>query len=168
MMTAEAAKPSRKTGALVEHIVHASCVDVDGQGVLLLGKSGSGKSDLALRLIDEGAQLVADDQVHLVAKNEELYASAPGRLTGLLEVRGVGILRLPYRREVRLRLAVRNVFETEVERYPHAQYYDCEGVRIPLCSLCAFDHSTPAKIRAVLRAWGDEARMRRSMTAGEC
>jgi HPr kinase/phosphorylase len=71
-------------------------------GVLLLGPPGSGKSDLALRLIDRGFALVADDRVDIDAG----FAAAPAALAGLIEVRGLGIVRLPYLPRARLALAV--------------------------------------------------------------
>ncbi len=70
--------------------------------MLLFGPPGSGKSDTALRLIERGFCLVADDRVDIVGK----FASAPKALAGLLEIRGFGIVRLPYTRQVRVRLAV--------------------------------------------------------------
>ncbi len=82
---------------------HASCAARDAHGVLLLGPSGSGKSDLLLRLLDRGFALVADDQVEV----EDGIATAPSALAGLVEVRGLGILRLPYQATARLALAVR-------------------------------------------------------------
>ena len=82
---------------------HASCAARDTHGVLLLGPSGSGKSDLLLRLLDRGFALVADDQVEV----EDGVARAPAALAGLVEVRGLGILRLPYQATARLALAVR-------------------------------------------------------------
>jgi HPr kinase/phosphorylase len=82
--------------------IHASCATRDGAGVLLLGPPGSGKSDLVLRLLDRGFMLVADDRVEV----EDGIARAPPRLAGLLEVRGLGILRLPHVQSVRLALAV--------------------------------------------------------------
>ena len=81
-----------------------TCVAVDGRGVLLRGPSGAGKSDLALRLIDRGAELVADDRVALVSSAGVLTASAPPALRGLMEVRGLGVFRLPYRTSVQLSL----------------------------------------------------------------
>ena len=80
--------------------IHASCAARDDAGVLLLGPSGCGKSDLLLRLIDRGFALVADDRVEL---EQDLAAPAPG-LEGLVEMRGLGILRLPHRAPVRLLL----------------------------------------------------------------
>jgi HPr kinase/phosphorylase len=82
--------------------IHGSCVSRGGQGVLLLGPPGSGKSDLALRLLARGFDLVADDQV-LIAEG---LARAPTSLAGLLEVRGLGIVRLPRVAEARLALVV--------------------------------------------------------------
>ncbi|HTW69314.1 MAG TPA: HPr kinase/phosphatase C-terminal domain-containing protein [Acetobacteraceae bacterium] len=78
--------------------VHGSCVARDGDGVLLIGPAGCGKSDLALRLLGRGFDLVADDRVDIEAG----VASAPGALAGLLEVRGLGIVRLPCARSARL------------------------------------------------------------------
>ncbi len=91
--------------------LHASCVARDGSAVLLSGPAGAGKSDLALRLIDRGFVLVADDQVIVEAG----CARAPAALAGLIEVRGLGLLRLPYVGGVLLRLGVRL---GEAERLP--------------------------------------------------
>ena len=82
--------------------IHASCAARDGAGVLLLGPPGSGKSDLVLRLMDRGFMLVADDRVDI----DNGMARPPAALAGLLEVRGLGILRLPHLAEARLALAV--------------------------------------------------------------
>ena len=82
--------------------IHASCAARDGAGVLLLGAPGSGKSELVLRLLDHGFRLVADDRVEVSGG----VARAPAALAGLLEVRGLGIVRLPHEAQVRLALAV--------------------------------------------------------------
>ena len=82
--------------------VHASCVAREGRALLLLGPSGAGKSDLALRLIDRGFVLVADDRVDV----RDNRATPPARLAGLLEVRGVGLLRFPHEADVPLALAL--------------------------------------------------------------
>jgi HPr kinase/phosphorylase len=82
--------------------MHGSCVARDGDAVLVVGPSGSGKSDLALRLLSRGFELVADDQVDIV----DGVASCPAELAGLLEVRGIGIVRLPWRPQARLALMV--------------------------------------------------------------
>lgn len=130
--------------------LHATCVSVDGKGVLLLGKSGSGKSDLALRLIDGGTKLVADDRVDIKKTGKNLIASAPARLYGLLEIRGVGILKFPALKQLTLALAINLVARNEIERMPEQQFFNCLGLQLPLLSLYAFDISTPAKIRAVI------------------
>ena len=92
--------------------IHASCVARAGRGVLLLGPPGAGKSDLALRLIDRGFELVADDRVEI----DGLTATAPAGLAGLIEVRGLGILRLPALAKAALALAVE--LREEVPRMP--------------------------------------------------
>ncbi|MGI4809322.1 MAG: HPr kinase/phosphorylase [Janthinobacterium lividum] len=83
-------------------LIHASCAARDGSGVLLTGVPGSGKSDLLLRLIDRGYSLVADDQVEI----SDGVARPPAALQGLLEIRGLGIVRLPYSAPVPLILEV--------------------------------------------------------------
>lgn len=128
-------------------LAHASCVSIGGAGVLLRGASGAGKSDVALRLIDGGALLVADDQVHLARVGEQLVASAPARLSGLIEVRGLGIYRFPPLASCAVSVIIDLVGREAVERMPEAAFTDCLGVRLPLHCLHAFDASTPAKIR---------------------
>jgi serine kinase of HPr protein (carbohydrate metabolism regulator) len=134
------------------HNIHASCVGIGSKGVLILGASGSGKSDLALRLIDAGAKLVADDRVDISKQNGKLIASAPKKIKGMLEIRGVGIVKFPAKDKVTLKLAVSLVARSSVERMPEPQFFDCEGGKLPLLSLHSFDHSTPAKIRATLES----------------
>lgn len=79
-----------------DKILHASCVCHAGQGLLILGPSGAGKSALALQMLALGAALVADDQCKLRAVQGRLLASPPAPLAGLIEARGIGLLRLPY------------------------------------------------------------------------
>ena len=119
--------------------------------MLLLGGSGTGKSDLALRLIDSGAQLIADDRVLLSRNAQTIYASVPERLAGVLEVHGLGIVTLPYIPETSLDLVVTLVSAHAEERHPEPCYYACEGINIPLLSLYPFAPSTPAKIRVALK-----------------
>ena len=76
-------------------LLHASAVEIGGHAVLLTGASGRGKSDLALRLIDRGAVLIADDQVQLTVDDARLLASPPAAIAGLVEIRGIGIVELP-------------------------------------------------------------------------
>ena len=76
--------------------LHATCVSVSGIGILIRGAPGSGKSDLALRLIDEGADLVSDDYCEITVESGHLMAGAPGTIAGKLEIRGFGIVQLPH------------------------------------------------------------------------
>lgn len=140
--------------------IHASCVAIGNKGVLLLGKSGSGKSDLALRLIDGGAKLVADDRTLLFLRGVALHARAPDTIRGLLEIRGVGIVELPVRRHVRLALAV--LLGREGARLPKPQFWDPPAplrmnTKLPQIALDARYASAPAKVRAALEAFSDQA-----------
>lgn len=103
--------------------IHASCAALDGAGVLLLGRSGCGKSDLLLRLLDRGFELVADDRVEIDAG----VARAPHALAGLLEVRGFGIVRLPYRATATLVLAV-ELDAAETPRLPLPRRHPALGL----------------------------------------
>ena len=131
--------------------VHASCVECNKKGVLIYGPSGSGKSDLALRLIMEnGAKLVADDRVNLQVLKSKIKATAPTILKGFLEVRGVGIVKFSSV-NADLFLAIRLVEKREmVERLPERESYEFGGISIPQISLYAFDASAPSKILAAL------------------
>lgn len=130
--------------------VHATCVALGNTGVLIRGPSGSGKSDLALRLVDGGARLVADDRVHLAREGDRLVARPADRLAGLLEVRGVGIVRLRHRARVAVGLVVD--LGASAERLPRRHTCVVEGVRLPWLALDAAQASAPAKLRLALTA----------------
>ncbi|MBT5494467.1 MAG: hypothetical protein HOK54_01870 [Alphaproteobacteria bacterium] len=130
-------------------LVHATCVVIGGVGVLLRGPSGSGKSDLALRLIEGGARLVADDQVKLTEAAGSLAASAPETLRGKIEVRGCGILDIPYAENVSIRLVIDLVLRRDVPRMPEPAHCDIAGRTLPLYRLHAFDASCSAKVRSL-------------------
>jgi HPr kinase/phosphorylase len=132
--------------------VHASCVAVDGTAVLLRGPSGSGKSDLALRLIDSGARLVADDRVDLLAEEGRVVASAPARIAGLIEVRGLGVYKIGSVGRAPLGLVVDLVPPDVVERLPEARFCEILGFSLPWRTLTAFESSAPAKIRLAMRS----------------
>lgn len=108
--------------------IHASCAARDGAGVLLLGPSGIGKSDLTLRLIDRGFVLVADDIVEV----EEGMARPAASLAGLIEVRGLGLLRLAWRAPARLALVV-ELAQQAPERLPEPARHP--GLGLPLLRL---------------------------------
>jgi len=98
-------------------LLHASCVAVAGRGLLILGPSGAGKSGLALQLMALGADLVADDQTEVRFENATLIARCPPTIHGLIEARGLGILRAPALAETTLALAV-DLGQTETDRLP--------------------------------------------------
>jgi HPr kinase/phosphorylase len=131
--------------------IHASCVELGGTGVLLLGESGSGKSDLALRLIDAGGRLVADDRTDLHRKDAKLVASSPAPIAGRIEIRGVGIVALTHIAEASVGLAIDLVPPDRVERLPAAQSRAWLGIDVPLLALAAFESSAAAKIRIAVR-----------------
>lgn len=143
-------------------LVHASCVSIDGAGILLIGPPGAGKSDLVLRLLDQpgagtsghvrSAQLVADDQVAIRRDGDDLVGSAPAPLAGKLEVRGLGIVAVPAVPEARLALAVQLVAASQIERMPeHGEnHHDLLGRRLPLILIDPEKPSAPARIRAAL------------------
>jgi len=129
-------------------LVHGTTVDISGHGVLIRGVPGSGKSDLALRLIDGGACLVADDQTWLKADEGRVVARPPETIAGLIEVRGVGIVRLPYREGVPLSLVVDLVDDAGViERLPEPSDAILIGVAVPRIDLAPFQASAAAKVR---------------------
>ena len=128
-----------------------TCVAVDGRGVLLRGPSGAGKSDLALRLIDGGAELVADDRVALISSAGVLTASAPPALRGLMEVRGLGVFRLPYRTSVQVSL-VADLVDGQGERLPAPHRTTILGHSLPAVRLSAKASSAAARVRLVLGA----------------
>lgn len=125
---------------------HGTVVDIAGVGVLLRGPSGSGKSDLALRLIDRGAVLVADDRFTLRGGRRGPVAQAPERICGLLEVRGLGLLSLPAIRTCRLGLIVDLVPMADVPRLPDLASEDIVGHSVPKLTLHAFEPSAPVKV----------------------
>jgi serine kinase of HPr protein (carbohydrate metabolism regulator) len=134
-------------------LLHATLVNLAGKGVLLEGKSGSGKSDLALRLIEnKGAKLVADDAVTVEKRGSVLYGSAAADLRGMLEVRGVGIVTYPYMEETPIDLVVRLVDDAaKIERLPLAQKESILGLEIKQIDLYARENSAADKIVAALR-----------------
>jgi serine kinase of HPr protein (carbohydrate metabolism regulator) len=137
---------------LSSDLIHASCVAIGGQAVLLAGRSGAGKSDLALRLIDRGAVLVSDDYSEVRRRDGRLHASPPARLAGKIEVRGVGIVEMPHVAEAEVALIVD--LEAPVVRMPEPAARRIAGIDVPLASLAALEASAPIKVELLLRAIG--------------
>jgi HPr kinase/phosphorylase len=132
--------------------VHGTSVALGGDGVLLRGPSGSGKSDLALRLIDQGAKLVADDQTELRLIGSALRMSAPSTIAGRIEVRGVGILHVACAKSAPLRLVIDLVASEAVERLPEPETCEFLGCRVSRLLLAPFEASATAKLRFALGA----------------
>ncbi len=137
--------------------VHATSIAVGDAGVLLRGPSGSGKSDLAVRLIDAGAHLVADDQTELCRVGATLFMRAPVALKGLIEVRGLGIVRVSSIDTIALRLVVDLVSEAAVERLPERSFVTLEGLSFPCLALAPFTAAAAAKLRLAVTALGQPA-----------
>jgi HPr kinase/phosphorylase len=136
-------------------LIHGTAVAIDGRAVLLRGPSGSGKSDLALRLIDAGAQLIADDQTELVRVGDRIVARPPATIVGLIEVRGIGILRLDPLMEAPLALIADLVQPETVERLPMPRVEPVLGLDLPLVALAPFEASAQAKLRLALRVYAE-------------
>ena len=132
---------------------HATLIALNGYGVLLCGKSGVGKSDLAFRLIENhNATLVADDAVLIYAQNGDIYGEVPENLHGLLEVRGVGICQYPHLERHKIDLVVDLLSENEkVERLPKVQKVRLFNNELFYLTLHAFEASAPQKILLKLR-----------------
>jgi len=140
--------------------VHATCIAIDGHGILLRGPSGSGKSDLALRAIDQGARLVADDQVVLTRHGENVIASAPSSLHGLIEIRGLGIMRMDAAAEARVALVADLIGPDSIDRLPERRHCEIEGATIPWMALAPFEASAVPKLRLALAAALDPSRLK--------
>ena len=134
--------------------VHATTVAIDGRGVLIRGAPGGGKSDPALRLIDAGARLVADDQTGLRRDGGRLIAAAPAASAGRLEVRGLGIVEVPRLAEAPVGLVVDLIPAEEVQRLPEPASVLLHGVRVPRLAIAPFQASAAAKLRPAARAGG--------------
>ena len=138
--------------------IHASCALIGRHGVLILGESGAGKSDLLLRLMDEGGKLVADDRTELYAVKGQLRARAPQSIAGLIEVRGLGIVAQPFAKSAVLALAVRLGTPKDFSgRLPEPAFFEPpEGLgrtkAIPLIVLDGTAASAPARVRLALKA----------------
>ena len=129
--------------------IHATSVFLNNKGILILGGSGSGKSDLALRLIEQAsAILIADDRTDLRVENKDVYASCPENLKGLLEVRGVGIVKKPTITQAKIKLVVELVKNIkDIERLPEKQYWEYDKIKIRKIKLYPFEPSAIYKVR---------------------
>ena len=133
--------------------VHASTVAKDGHAVLITGPSGSGKSDLALRLLDRGFTLVSDDQTIVKKDNNRLVASAPPTIAGKLEIRGIGIVDVESTDNVAVAMIVE--LTGDIQRLPDdSRSRPILGVMLPLITIDAMTASAPSKVSLALDRMG--------------
>ena len=132
--------------------LHACAVRLPAGGVLLLGDSGSGKSSLTLTLCAaHHGTLVADDRVILASRDARLFAAPAEKLRGLLEVRGLGVVRQDFAPATAIDLAVELVAQEKVPRLAGEDFFVFENMRVPLLRLCATDATTPQAIILALQ-----------------
>jgi serine kinase of HPr protein (carbohydrate metabolism regulator) len=138
--------------SLSSETIHVSSVAIDGRAVLIGGRSGAGKSDLALRLIDRGAALISDDYTFVRRSGGQAFASAPERIAGKIELRGVGIVEMESVQDVPVALYVD--LSGEPVRLPEAERIAVAGIPVPSVALDGHHVSAPLKVEAALRLFG--------------
>jgi len=137
----------------VSEAIHASTVASEERAVLITGPSGSGKSDLALRLLDRGFTLVSDDQTIVRRDGDRLIASAPPTIAGKLEIRGIGIVDMATLSDIPVALLVE--LTSDIERLPDdSRERPILGVSLPLISIDAMSASAPTKVALALDRMG--------------
>ena len=129
--------------------LHATTVAIGGVAVMIEGASGSGKSDLALRLIDRGAVLVSDDQTLVIRVGKTLRARPPSTIAGRIEVRGIGIIAMPHVEDVPVGLLVR--IDGAIERMPERRARKIAGIDVRQFAVDPFHASAPIKVELALR-----------------
>ncbi len=139
--------------ALSSETLHATSVAINGRVVLLRGPSGSGKSDLALRLIDRGAALVSDDYTLVKRVDGRLIATAPDTIRGKMEVRGIGIVAMAALSDAPVAL-IADLFDP-VDRMPlEPVHRNVAGIDVPVVKIAPFEASAPIKVELALKALG--------------
>ncbi|MEP2750791.1 MAG: HPr kinase/phosphatase C-terminal domain-containing protein [Parasphingorhabdus sp.] len=129
---------------------HASCVAIQGAGIMLSGPSGAGKSDLALRLIDRGATLIGDDYIELHSDGNQIVLNAPAKIAGKIEVRSLGIFDCKHISNVPLKLQV--LLKSKTERFPlDSQIETIMTMAIPTITINPAEASAPIKVEMALQ-----------------
>ena len=128
---------------------HATSIVLEDAGLMITGPSGIGKSDLALRLIDNGATLISDDITMCKKVGNDLRLFAPKNTKGLLEVREIGIINVPYVENVRLLLII-SLSKNNVNRVPKKRYKIINGIKVPVFGLYGNHPSAVVKIKVKL------------------
>lgn len=132
--------------------VHATSVAINGDGVLIRGPAGSGKSDLALRLMDSGADLVADDYTLVELIDGRVVISPPQNISGMMEVRGIGVMHIGTFGPAPLIMIVDLVAHELIARLPEHNNETIMGMDIPLIEVDPFEPSASAKVAIALKA----------------
>jgi serine kinase of HPr protein (carbohydrate metabolism regulator) len=141
------------TSRLSSETLHASTVAKDGRAVLISGPSGSGKSDLALRLLDRGFSLVSDDQTHVRREGDRLIASPPATIAGKLEIRGIGIVEMDNLTDIPVALLVELI--SDIQRMPDdSRERPILRVPLPLIGIDAMAASAASKVAVALDRMG--------------
>ncbi len=129
---------------------HASCIEYKGKGILILGESGAGKSDLAIRLLDAGGTLVSDDYVEIINENNLIIAKTAPNIGGMIEVRGVGLMNVDFLEEMKLDLALELLAPNLIDRLPEDLYFEEGNAKIPFYKFDGFCSSAIAKINLIM------------------
>jgi serine kinase of HPr protein (carbohydrate metabolism regulator) len=133
--------------------LHATCVASNARAVLIVGPSGSGKSDLALRMLDRGFSLVSDDRTVVRKEGEKLIASAPVTIRGKLEIRGIGIVDMESTDDVPVALVVE--LTADMQRMPDdSRERLILGTKVPMVNIDAMTASAPTKVAVALDRLG--------------
>ena len=130
--------------------VHGTSVSIDGDGVLFRGPPGSGKSDLALRMINFGAQLVSDDQVCMTRRNNNIFMSSPPTIRNSIEVRGIGIVNTIAQKEAPLILVLNMLPNNVASRMPSWRLCTFLDIKIPAIEFAPFEISAHLKVKLAI------------------
>ena len=142
-------------------MMHSSAISLNGDGILIKGPSGSGKTDLALRLIESGGKLISDDQVIIKRKAKKLFLSSPEGLNGLMQLPGIGIVKVDHVQNIPLELVVKLQPYNVLEPFPINNQEFIEDFSIPSLNLYSFAISATAKIKIALDVQRNKIRLSR-------
>ncbi|MAV88757.1 MAG: hypothetical protein CMM67_11010 [Rhodospirillaceae bacterium] len=140
-------------------MMHSSAISLNGDGILIKGPSGSGKTDLALRLIESGGKLISDDQVIIKRKAKKLFLSSPEGLNGLMQLPGIGIVKVDHVQNIPLELVVKLQPYNVLEPFPINNQEFIEDFSIPSLNLYSFAISATAKIKIALDVQRNKIRL---------
>lgn len=143
--------------AISSETLHCSTVAIGGRAVMIEGRSGSGKSDLALRLIDRGASLVSDDYTIARRQGKGLLASPPANIAGKMEVRGIGLIDVEHVSDVPVCL-IAQLFDVVDRMPPIPEKRVVAGIEVPVLKIAPMENSAPIKVELALKAFGLDPR----------